>query len=66
MFLTHSNIQADRAVEEMERKFDQKLAECKEEAKLQLMHIQEEHAALVCKETYAKSNSNFWLLAYCI
>ncbi|XP_044511774.1 synaptonemal complex protein 2-like isoform X2 [Mangifera indica] len=40
---------ADRAVEEMERKFDQKLAECKEEAKLQLMHIQEEHAALVIR-----------------
>ncbi|KAG5521664.1 hypothetical protein RHGRI_034029 [Rhododendron griersonianum] len=37
---------ADKAVQEMERNCDQKLAELKEESQQYLMHIQEEHAAL--------------------
>ncbi|KAG6698958.1 hypothetical protein I3842_08G046100 [Carya illinoinensis] len=40
---------ADKAVEEMERKCDQKLTECKEDSRLYLMHVQEEHAALVSR-----------------
>lgn len=42
------DFQADKTIGEMERKCDQKLAECKEEAKQQLKRIQEEHAAIVC------------------
>lgn len=42
------DLQADKAVQEMERKCDQKLAEHKEESQQYLMHIQEENAALVC------------------
>ncbi|KAL7264388.1 hypothetical protein ACSBR1_002357 [Camellia fascicularis] len=37
---------ADKAVQEMESKCDQKLAECKGESRQYLMRIQEEHAAL--------------------
>lgn len=48
MYLTCLNSQAGKAIEEMERKCDQKLAECKEESKQYLMRIQEEQAALVC------------------
>lgn len=48
MLLICLNLQADKAVEEMERKCDQKLTECKEDSRLYLMHVQEEHAALVC------------------
>ena len=40
-------LQADKAVQEMERKCDQKLAEHKEESQQYLMHIQQEHAVLV-------------------
>lgn len=40
---------AGKAIEEMERKCDQKLAECKEESKQYLMRIQEEQAALITR-----------------
>ncbi|KAG5531889.1 hypothetical protein RHGRI_026485 [Rhododendron griersonianum] len=46
MSLSH----ADKAVLEMERNCDQKLAEHKEESPQYLMHIQEEHAALYFRE----------------
>ncbi|XP_059631354.1 synaptonemal complex protein 1-like [Cornus florida] len=38
---------ADKAVQELERNCDLKLAKCKEESRQNLMRIQEEHAALV-------------------
>ncbi|CAK9154261.1 unnamed protein product [Ilex paraguariensis] len=38
---------ADKVIGEMERKYDQKLAECKEESKQYLVRVQEEHAALL-------------------
>ncbi|XP_058183810.1 protein MOR1-like [Rhododendron vialii] len=44
--LSQRNDQADKAVQEMERNCDQKLAKHKEESQQYLMHIQEEHAAL--------------------
>ena len=45
--LTVFNLQMDEVVREMERKCDQKLAECKEESRLHLTDIQEEHTNLV-------------------
>ena len=48
MILIHLNLQADKVVAEMERKCDQKITESKEESRQYLMHVQEEHAALVC------------------
>ncbi|XP_057469246.1 synaptonemal complex protein 1-like isoform X2 [Actinidia eriantha] len=55
---------ADKAVQEMDRKCDQKLAEHKEESQRHLMHIQQEHAVLITriqqeydmKELNCKSN----------
>ncbi|KAI3687743.1 hypothetical protein L1987_81445 [Smallanthus sonchifolius] len=38
---------AEKAIVDMEKKFDQKVSECKEESKQQLMQIKGEHAALV-------------------
>ncbi|XP_042476952.1 synaptonemal complex protein 1-like isoform X2 [Macadamia integrifolia] len=38
---------ADRFIEEMERKCDLKIAESKEESRQYLMHVQEEHVALI-------------------
>jgi len=46
-FLTNFNHQADKAIAAIEGRCDQKLAECKEESRKQLIHIQEEHAKLV-------------------
>lgn len=46
--LTCLSSQAGKAIEEIERKCDHKIEECKEESKQYLMRIQEEHAALVC------------------
>ncbi|XP_002513917.2 synaptonemal complex protein 2 isoform X1 [Ricinus communis] len=40
---------ADRAAVELERKYNQNLAECKEEMRQQLLCIQDEHAALVLR-----------------
>ena len=48
MILIHLNLQANKIVSEMERKCDQKITESKEESRQYLMHVQEEHAALVC------------------
>lgn len=45
--LTVLNLQMGEVVREMERKCDQKLAECKEESRLYLIKIQEEHIDLV-------------------
>ncbi|KAK9079466.1 hypothetical protein SSX86_001138 [Deinandra increscens subsp. villosa] len=55
---------AEKAIIDMEKKCDQKLSECKEESKQQLMQIQGEHTALVTsirkenekKEANLKSN----------
>jgi len=44
------NLQADKAVQEIERKYDQKLSECKEESRQYLMRLQEEQAVLVCAQ----------------
>ncbi|KAK8677927.1 hypothetical protein V6N13_143446 [Hibiscus sabdariffa] len=40
---------ADKVVGEMERKCDQKVAECKEELRLQLLSIQEENATIITR-----------------
>ncbi|XP_052200878.1 synaptonemal complex protein 1-like isoform X2 [Diospyros lotus] len=40
---------ADNAVQEIERKYDQKLSECKEESRQYLMRLQEEQAVLVTR-----------------
>lgn len=40
-------LQADKVVQEIQRKCDQTLAESKEQSRQQLIHIQEEHASLV-------------------
>lgn len=47
-YMFNFDFQADKTIGGMGRKCDQKLAECKEEAKQQLKRIQEEHAAIVC------------------
>lgn len=48
--LTHSSIQADQVVQEVERNCEQRLEEMKEESRQSLIRIQEEHAALVTFE----------------
>lgn len=40
--------QAEKAVIDMEKKSEQKVSDCKEEAKQQLLKIEREHTALVC------------------
>jgi hypothetical protein len=52
MILIHLNLQADKLVGEMERKCEEKLKQCKEESSQYLMHVKEEHAALVCIRKY--------------
>lgn len=45
--LTYLIFQVDKVVGEMEQKCDQKVAECREELRQQLLRIQEENATLV-------------------
>jgi hypothetical protein len=52
MVLINLNLQADKIVGEIKTKCDEKLEQCKEESKQYLMHVQEEHAALVCIRKY--------------
>lgn len=47
----HLNLQVEKITREMEAKCDQKVADCKEESRQYLMHVQEEHASLVCQES---------------
>lgn len=42
-----SHFQMDKILVEMERKYEEQLAECREESKQNLIHVQEEHAAQV-------------------
>lgn len=51
--------QADKIVLEMERKCDEKLVQCKEESRRQMMCVQGEHAALVCTRKYCKLKIEF-------
>jgi len=51
--------QADKIVLEMERKCDQKLVQCKEESRRQMMCVQGDHAALVCTRKYCKLKIEF-------
>lgn len=51
VLFTCLSCQAEKAIEEAERKCDQRIGECKEESKQHLVQIQDEHAAQVCSET---------------
>ncbi|KAH7861343.1 hypothetical protein Vadar_024842 [Vaccinium darrowii] len=54
--LYRRNRQADKAVQDMERKCDQKLAEHKEESHQYLMRLPEEHAALQARLYFSSSS----------
>ena len=51
--------QADKIVQEMERKCDQKVVQCKEESRKQILCVQGEHAALVSTRKYWKLKIKF-------
>ncbi|XP_058746291.1 uncharacterized protein LOC131619184 [Vicia villosa] len=52
---------ADKAIAEIEGRRDQKVAECKEESRQQLMHIQEEHTKLVVFMQIIGSNNPYFV-----
>ncbi|XP_027368383.1 synaptonemal complex protein 1-like [Abrus precatorius] len=54
---------AHKAIEEIEGKCGQKLAECKEESRQQLIHIQEEHTLLVTQMQQEQEKRQLSLIA---